>query len=160
MRELLLQLADMGKTLIVTSHILPELARICNMVAIITHGKLRAFGTQADIMRQVSQRRTIEVQLVENDQLPAAGKIVSSFFDAEAEVTLSEPETIVRFDADLPDRELANILAALVDKGVAVAQYREIPTDLEDAFLSVTSQPSQTSPNEPPAATIGSQEPE
>ncbi len=75
MRELLLQLAEMGKTLIVTSHILPELARICDTVAIITHGKLRAFGTQAEIMRQVSQRRTFEVQLVESSQLSVAGQI-------------------------------------------------------------------------------------
>ena len=44
MRDLLLRLAEMGKTLIVTSHILPELSRICDQVAIITHGRLRAFG--------------------------------------------------------------------------------------------------------------------
>src|SRR4029077_803176 len=63
MRNLLLALAQMGKTLIVTSHILPELSRICNQVAIITHGQLRAFGTLDEIMRTVSQQRTIEVQL-------------------------------------------------------------------------------------------------
>ena len=45
MRQILLRLAQMGKTLIVTSHILPELSRICDTVAIITQGKLRAFGT-------------------------------------------------------------------------------------------------------------------
>ena len=57
MREILLQLADMGKTLIVTSHILPELSRICNQVAIITHGRLRAFGSLEEIMRTVGQNR-------------------------------------------------------------------------------------------------------
>ncbi|MFN9592660.1 MAG: ABC transporter ATP-binding protein, partial [Pirellulaceae bacterium] len=50
MRELLLKLAASGKTLIVTSHILPELARICSTVAIITGGKLRAFGTLDQVM--------------------------------------------------------------------------------------------------------------
>lgn len=151
MRKLLIQLADMGKTLIVTSHILPELSRICNTVAIITHGKLRAFGTQAEIMRQVSQRRTFEVQLVESDQLSTAGTIITSFFDDKTEVSLSEAESIVRFDAELPDRELANLLAAMVDQGVSVAQYREIPVDLEDAFLSVTSQDNEDSSSEQPA---------
>src|SRR5262249_28914130 len=43
MRDLLIQLAQQGKTLLVTSHILPELARICHQVAIVTHGKLRAY---------------------------------------------------------------------------------------------------------------------
>src|SRR5262245_28720680 len=45
MRQLLLDLAARGKTLLVTSHILPELARVCHRVAIITRGRLRAFGT-------------------------------------------------------------------------------------------------------------------
>src|SRR5262245_8040804 len=45
MRQLLLDLAHRGKTLLVTSHVLPELARICHRVAIITRGRLRAFGT-------------------------------------------------------------------------------------------------------------------
>ena len=63
MREILLRLADAGKTLIVTSHILPELARICNQVAIITNGKLRAAGALDEIMSQVCQERTIEIQL-------------------------------------------------------------------------------------------------
>ena len=53
MRQLLLDLADRGKTLIVTSHILPELARICHRVAIITRGRLRAFGTLDEIARQL-----------------------------------------------------------------------------------------------------------
>ena len=54
-RELLLRLAAMGKTLIVTSHILPELSRICDRVAIITQGRLRASGTLDEIMKQVRQ---------------------------------------------------------------------------------------------------------
>ena len=63
MRQLLLDLAERGKTLIVTSHILPELARICHRVAIITRGRLRAFGTLDEIARQLSPLRTMEVLL-------------------------------------------------------------------------------------------------
>ena len=160
MRGLLLRLADMGKTLIVTSHILPELARICNTVAIITHGKLRAFGAQDDIMRQVCQHRTFEVQLVETNQLPTAGQLVTSFLGTETDVSLSKTEAVVRFDVDLPDRELAKLLDTMVDQGISIAQFREIPKDLEDAFLSVTSQGNESLPNEQPAAAVGSQEPE
>lgn len=145
MRELLLHLAELGKTLIVTSHILPELSRICDSVAIITHGKLRAFGTQAEIMRNISPRRTFEVQLVESNQLELAKTVVAASLAEETESNIagSETESLLRFESGLPDRELASVLARLLDKGVAVAQFREIPTDLEDAFLSVTSQ-SQT----------------
>ncbi|MFN7706668.1 MAG: ABC transporter ATP-binding protein, partial [bacterium] len=61
MRELLLKLAASGKTLRVTSHILPELARICSTVAIITGGKLRAFGTLDQVMHTLCPKRTFEV---------------------------------------------------------------------------------------------------
>jgi ABC-2 type transport system ATP-binding protein len=142
MRELLLRLAAMGKTLIVTSHILPELARICNVVAMITQGKLRAFGTLDQIMRDIRQRRTFEIQLVDASQLNAAAECVARGLD-EAEsksVEKSDAELMVRFQTSRSDKDLAGLLARLVDQRVAVGQFREVPTDLEDAFLSVTSQ--------------------
>jgi ABC-2 type transport system ATP-binding protein len=61
MREVILRLAQAGKTVLVSSHILPELARICSSVAIITKGKLRAFGTLEEVLRSVRQSRNIEV---------------------------------------------------------------------------------------------------
>ena len=160
MRELLLHLAEIGKTLIVTSHILPELARICDTVAIITHGQLRAFGTQAEIMRQITQRRTFEVQLVERSQFEAAKAFVTTALGAGAEPNLSGSETegLVRFDSNLSDRELAGILAGLLDKGVSVSQFREITTDLEDAFLSVTSRDKDAPSSNRPATSAAAGE--
>lgn len=145
MRDLLLRLADSGKTLIVTSHILPELARICNVVAIITHGKLRAFGTLDQIMREIRQRRTFEVQLVDRSQLAAAAALIAAESStAERElVVISEAETMVRFQTSRPDPELAGLVARLVAGGVSFSQFRELATDLEDAFLSVTRQADQ-----------------
>ena len=160
MRELLLQLADMGKTLIVTSHILPELSRICDTVAIITHGKLRAFGTQAEIMRQITQRRKFEIQLVEGGQLESAKTLVanSRASDAECEVSVSETELMIRFDSNLSERELAGLLANLHDNGISVSQFRAIATDLEDAFLSVTSKGDGASSREVPVQVADGQE--
>src|SRR5947199_4365378 len=63
MRQLLLDLAARGKTLLVTSHVLPELARACHRFAIITRGRLRAFGTLEEITRQLHQLRPLEVLL-------------------------------------------------------------------------------------------------
>src|SRR5438445_29326 len=62
-RQILLDLAERGKTLLVTSHVLPELARISHRVAIITRGRLRAFGTVAEVTRQLSPLREMEVLL-------------------------------------------------------------------------------------------------
>lgn len=140
MRDLLLRLADMGKTLIVTSHILPELSRICNVVAIMTKGKLRAFGTLDQIMQAIRQRRTFEVQLVEGTKATEVATAVSGGLDESEQrsVAAHEAEAVVRFQTSRSDADLADLLGGLVRANLGVAQFREVPTDLEDAFLTVT----------------------
>src|SRR5262249_56500049 len=97
MRQLLLGLAARGKTLIVTSHILPELARICDRVAIITRGRLRAYGTLDEITGQLSQLRTIEVLLVRAGDVDRAAEVVRRHVEPGAEVTVVATESTVRF---------------------------------------------------------------
>ena len=140
MRELLLKLADMGKTLIVTSHILPELSRICNVVAIMTKGTLRAFGTLDQIMQAIRQRRTFEVQLVEAAKAPEVASAVMRGLDESEQrsVAAHDAEAVVRFQTSRSDADLADLLGGLVRANLGVAQFREVPTDLEDAFLTVT----------------------
>ena len=138
MRDLLLQLAKMQKTLIVTSHILPELSRICDQVAIISSGKLRAFGTLAEIARQISRNRFLEAQLSSVESLDLATTLVREHLEEGAEVTPSKTESVVRFRTAKDETVLGDLLAALVQNGIPVTQFRELQTDLEDAFLSVT----------------------
>jgi ABC-2 type transport system ATP-binding protein len=138
MRQILLRLAEMGKTLIVTSHILPELSRICNLVAIITNGKLRAFGTLAQIMQQVTERRTMEVQLLSPRNVPAVAQYITRTLGPDAQVTESPAESMVRFTTGKDENAMAQLLAGLVGGKAGIAQFREVQQDLEDAFLSVT----------------------
>lgn len=137
MRQLLLDLAARGKTLLVTSHILPELARVCHRVAIITRGRLRAFGTLEEIARQLSPRRTLEVLLVSATDVERAADLIRRHVEAEAEVTASAAELAVRFRTAKTDEELATLLGNLVSTGLKLSQFREVQTDLEEAFLSV-----------------------
>jgi ABC-2 type transport system ATP-binding protein len=139
MRDLILQLAARGKTLIVTSHILPELSRICNRVAIITQGKLRAVGSLEQILQQVNPRRRFEVQLPPGDDTLVAENALRSQLGGEASSLRSSPaESVVRFESALTDAEISNLLTSMVQAQVRVAQFRELQADLEDAFLSVT----------------------
>lgn len=140
MRELLLKLAASGKTLIVTSHILPELSRICDQVAIITQGKLRAAGSLEEIMRNLNQRRTIEVQLPANQDLVEAERVLRNSLGETAVVIASPAEAMLRFETTQTDEELSQVLASLVAARVQVSQFRELQTDLEDAFMSVLQQ--------------------
>ena len=136
MRELLLRLAAEGKTLIVTSHILAELARICDTVAMILHGRLQAFGKLDDVMRQLCPTRQFEIQLLGEEQLEPARQIVCQQQIAD-HVSVSRPERTLRFPTASSERELADLLQQLIAAGIAVGQFREIAGDLEDAFLSV-----------------------
>ena len=153
MRQLILDLAARGKTFLVTSHVLPELARICHRVAIITRGRLRALGNVAEITRQLRTLRPFEVLLLERpDRLDAAADIVRQRLEPNAEVTTSPAEVVVRFRTARRDEELADLLAALVAADLGVTQFREVQTDLEEAFLTVA----RSSEEELPG--VGSQE--
>lgn len=151
MRTMLLRLSELGKTLIVTSHILPELARICDVVAMITRGKLRAAGTVDTIMRQIQQRRTFEVMLLEETALiPVAETLQAWLGEKEGElapkgneITQSETERIVRFTTALTDEQLSPLLGQLIAGGETILQFREVTTDLEDAFLHVAGESNQ-----------------
>jgi ABC-2 type transport system ATP-binding protein len=158
MRQLLLSLAARGKTLIVTSHVLPELSHICNRVAIITRGKLRAFGTQDEVTRQLSPLREMEVLLTNADRIGQVEQVVRQHLEPDAEVHSSPAEAVVRFRTARSESELAQMLAALVTGGLGVAQFREVQTDLEEAFLSVARSEEKdgaaTIPRSPRATTV------
>ncbi|MCR9291231.1 MAG: ABC transporter ATP-binding protein [bacterium] len=136
MREILLRLAAEGKTLIVTSHILPELARICDTVAIITGGKLRAFGELDEVMRRLCPMRSFEVQLLREADLERAADVIAEHVERD-DIALSPQERILRFPTAHTEEEMATVLEALVSSCIPVAQFREVAGDLEDAFLSV-----------------------
>ena len=136
MRDLLIELAAQGKSLLVTSHILPELARICHHVAIMTNGKLRAYGTVGEIGRQVSQKRTTEAQLDSAEQVPAAAALIRQSLEEGAEVTEAPAEATVRFRTSRTESELGGLLRQLIVAGIQVTQFREVQTDLEEAFMS------------------------
>jgi ABC-2 type transport system ATP-binding protein len=152
MRHLLLRLSEMGKTLIVTSHILPELSRVCDVIAIITQGRLRAFGSLDHIMRTVSQERTVEVQLVSAGDLERTAAVVERVLGDGAAPSVSPAELVVRFRTARREKELGELLATLVREGLSVTQFRELQTDLEEAFLSVTRTDAAAHPAESAAA--------
>ncbi|MCA9248026.1 MAG: ABC transporter ATP-binding protein [Planctomycetales bacterium] len=140
MRELLLRLAAMGKTLIVTSHILPELSRVCDRVAILIRGKLRALGTLAEVMRAVEQERAFEILLASAEEVETASGKLAAALGEGGNVQASPAEASVRFRSRASDVKLADVLAQLVTNGVRVVQFREVASDLEETYLSLARQ--------------------
>jgi ABC-2 type transport system ATP-binding protein len=135
MRNLLRRLGQMGKTIIVSSHILPELADICNKVGIIDRGELGVNATVADVMRQVRQYTVLLVQPARVDQLNQARELLLDRSEVQAvEVGDSELSVILKIDC----RDYSELPSYLLTNGVPLRQFREEELNLENAFMALT----------------------
>jgi ABC-2 type transport system ATP-binding protein len=136
MRELLRKLADDGKTLLVSSHILPELAAICDSIGIIHSGKLRAAGDIHDVLAELRRDRLMEVKTL--DDGVAAVKVLTAA-DGADKIERSEDETgVIRFQFSGDDESLAAMVARFQGAGVKLVTCREVPLSLEDAYMSIS----------------------
>lgn len=138
MRQLLLDLAQLGKTLIVTSHILPELSRICDDVAIVSKGKLRAYGTLESILKEVSQRRTWELLMLNAERFDELVESLPDQLMDGDQVQASPAELTIRMTTSADDESMQQLLSRLIQEAFPIVQMREVQLDLEDTFMFVT----------------------
>ena len=136
MRNLLKRLQGMGKTILVSSHILPELADICNRVGIIEYGRLLACGNVQDLLAQVRGRPTVRIRVVGSPE--AAAKALERCSEAAA-VTVKDGEVVVALADGIPDGSA--LAARLVAEGHGLVSLREQEVNLETAFLELTRGP-------------------
>ena len=132
-KELFKELKAMGKTIIISSHILPELADFCNKVGIIERGEMLVSGDVQDIMDQVTGGRTLEIRLL-GDWEPAA-----ALLSAAAGVRAVRPvdsHLAVEFSGSPEEQAALNSL--LIAHGHRVLAFTEQAMDLEDIFMKVT----------------------
>lgn len=140
MRNLLRKLGQLGKTIIVSSHILPELADICNKVGIIDKGELKVNATKTEVLRLVREHTVLVIQPSTTDQLPTVASLLKvhpkvhsvEIGDASIRVIL-KPE--VTDYTDLP--------RLLIENAVNLRSFREEELDLESAFMALTKGTSQ-----------------
>ena len=99
-------------------------------------------------MATVRQRRVIEVQLLADGGLKSSATLIGELIKDKDSITTSAAESVVRFSTDQDEQGLADILAKLTASGQRVSQFREVPMDLEDAFMSVTKEAEASAPEE------------
>ncbi len=133
LKELIAELGRMGKIVIVSSHILPELADFCNTVGIIERGELLAFGPVSQIVKDIQPHRVFAAHVLKDPEVAMQTLIqLPSVVDAK----LVDGELRIEFVGDIEAQ--ADIVALLVDKGFRLAAFREDSADLEDVFLKLT----------------------
>ncbi len=135
MRELLRELGAMGKTVIVSSHILSELAELCDSVGIIEKGRLVAGGPVAEITKQVYEGHTLRIQVLSDT---AEAEAALRGWRGVGSILTTANVLEVEFLGD--DQAAAELLAALVSRGVRVASFAQLTSDLEEIFLRLTAE--------------------
>ncbi|MFM7108818.1 MAG: ABC transporter ATP-binding protein [Planctomycetaceae bacterium] len=133
MRGLLKRLQGMGKTILVSSHILPELADICNRVGIIEYGRLLACGDVHELLARVRGRPTLRIRVAGPPE--AAARTLEKAPEAAA-VAVRDGEVVVALADGVTDH--APLAARLVAEGHGLLGLREQEVNLETAFLELT----------------------
>jgi ABC-2 type transport system ATP-binding protein len=137
LRELLRELRSLGKTILISSHILPELEELCTSVAIVDHGRVLAQGKVSDIERRLRYGAVIRVAVLGGPESVAAAR---DHFGADARVASATvtAEDVVELGFRGGDDEAAELLAAAIGAGVRIASFARAASDLEELFLQVT----------------------
>ena len=133
LKELLRELTRMGKTLFVSSHILPELADFCSTVGILEAGRLVACGRVDEILRAVDQGRSMRVGVLRD--LEKAAALVEET-SGSSRVRVQDGVLLFQFEGSLED--LADLAERLADQRLGLVEFAEARTDLEDVFMRVT----------------------
>ncbi|MEL7483351.1 MAG: ABC transporter ATP-binding protein [Planctomycetota bacterium] len=144
-RELLKELRRMGKTILISSHILHELAELCNQVGIIERGKLLFSGDVAEILRRARVGRVFHLAVMDRTReaadalakVPGVSKITVKAAEEGREAGADGKFLEVTFDDDAPTSP-SDMPSVLINNGYRLVTFGEEPVNLETAFMRLT----------------------
>ncbi len=133
-RNLLKRLGEIKKTVIVSSHILPELADVCSRVGMIEKGNLIVDGNVAEVMKKARQRIMLNIRV--KDRVEQAAKLLEQC-DSVEKVEITRTQLLeVTLKAEIED--YSDIPTNLIGHGFALTLFREEEVNLETAFMELT----------------------
>jgi ABC-2 type transport system ATP-binding protein len=132
-RRLLKRLGELNKTIIVSSHILPELADVCTRVGMIEKGNMIVDGYVADVMREA--RKAILLYIRVTDRPEEAARLMEQH-DLVESVTMNGETIISRLVPGVDD--YSALPSAIIEAGFKLREFREEDVNLETAFLELT----------------------
>ncbi len=137
LRELLRELRSIGKTIVISSHILPELEELCTSVAIVDRGRVLASGTIAEIGQKLRIGEVLRVRVLGDD---ASTEAARTWFEGRPDVASATTDMSGQIEIGFRGDEAgaAELLAAAIRAKIAVASYSPAATDLQELFLQVT----------------------
>ncbi|HEX5149534.1 MAG TPA: ABC transporter ATP-binding protein, partial [Candidatus Limnocylindrales bacterium] len=137
LRELLRELRSLGKTILISSHILPELEELCTSLAIVDRGQVLAQGRVSDIERRLRFGAVLRVRLLlEGEALEGARDRFAAEPDVASAAILEDGTIELGFRGD--DEASARLLATSVSAGLPIVSFARAASDLEELFLQIT----------------------
>lgn len=133
MREILKELKLMGKTIIISSHILPELAEMVDEIGVIEHGEIIAQGKVSEIQNRLRVKRVLQIRLLDRTEELAQQLRDEAYV---SQVLTDEKGVHVHFSGG--DSEQSGLLAKIMASGYPVVSFQEAQSNLEDVFLEIT----------------------
>jgi ABC-2 type transport system ATP-binding protein len=133
MKELLMNLRSMGKTIVISSHILSELAEMCNSIGIMNHGNLVKAGRIEDVMESVYGGNRVCICI--SGELDLAVRLLKEQSEIRVE---SIGEKQIQIVHSLGEEELAGVIARLIGQGVIVTGFYKQEGNLESLFMQLT----------------------
>ena len=132
-KALLKELRKMGKTILISSHILTELADCCSSIGIIERGQLLMHGPIDQVYGQIRRNRVVEVQFLSNQD---AGLSILRSSPALRSLEVLPAGVIAELETD--DEGVAALMEQLIREGVRMRSFNDRAPTLEDVFMSVT----------------------
>jgi len=141
MKEVLKNLGSMGKTIIISSHILPELSEMCSSIGIMERGKLIVSGKVDEIMQksrgiQPIKMRAFAPEYTDRTKEHDYISMVLREQPLVSKVNFTEDEILVSFGGD--EKEAAQLLKTLFERNILVSSFHREKEDLESLFLEIT----------------------
>ncbi len=138
-RELLLELSRLGKTIFFSTHILADVAEICTQVGIIEAGKLVAQGSLEEMQRRMAPHRRLHVTLLARaDEASQALDGFNGVLAVRAQEATAGAPVVLDVDFSGDDAAVSQLLGELVGRGLPVLRFTESVHDLEDVFMQAT----------------------
>ena len=132
-KALLKELRKMGKTILISSHILSELADCCTSIGIIERGQLLMSGPIESVYRQIRRNRIVDIRFTENAE---AGISILRSSPALKGIEIESHRVVAELETD--DAGLASIIDAMHSNGVRYRSFNDKDPTLEDVFMLVT----------------------
>ena len=139
MKSILRTLKEMGKSVLISSHILPELSEMCDSLTILDHGKLIFSGSVTALSDRMNGRNPLEIRLQEDSDTKNVETLVTILRENPLveEITQEEPR-LLRVRMGGKEEDLSALLQLLIMRGIPVCDFHRASMNLEKDFMEVT----------------------